>query len=135
MALNHDRVQSKKYVCRNCTSELKKNNGCKRKKRRAVETFKCICNSENKKCEICKGKGTFSLFVCPQTVLQDYSIQRTFSYFYYWLSSDCRDYPDGLGRYLQPIKMLEAFELLFHLYTEHKNREIELENKESQNGK
>ena len=46
---------------------------------------------------------------------------RVMPYFYQWLRSDCRDYPDGRGRYYQTSVLIDAFDVLLTVH----NREEE----------
>jgi len=69
----------------------------------------CICHGLNDKCEICQGKGHFTMRRCPIIALSQPSIRRLVPYFFEW-KNDGR-YPDGQGRVYQPIKLMEAFSL------------------------
>lgn len=123
MALKHGIGYSKIYDCGNCDYKQKRKRGCKKSKRKSVAMFDCFCHG-NKLCKICKGRGTFKWYRCPRTVLFDNNIERTISYFYNWIGSDCRDYPNGKGLYYQPLKLVDAFDLLFCEYQKYKELEI-----------
>jgi hypothetical protein len=117
------------YDCKKCTAIEKKINGCKRNKRKPVLEVECICNGANK-CQYCGGikKGnTLRTQRCPRASLLDTSISRIVPYFYRWIVSNFVEFPDGLGMYYQPKKMLDAFDILLTVY----NREEAEKNKKN----
>lgn len=120
MALRES-FQGKIYDCKHCDYALKKKRGCIKARKRAVATFDCLCKGEDDDCEICKGSGTFGWCSCPNTVLSDVNIRRTVSYFYHFQAYSV--YPNGKGLYYQPVKMLEAFNILGDLYFRYKEKE------------
>lgn len=113
------------YDCKKCDSYQKKERGCKRNKRRSFLEIECICKGA-KKCEICGGQkkgNAIKVYRCPRVSLLDTSVSRIVPYFYHWLASDFMVFPDGRGRYYQPKKLLNAFDILLEI----RNREIEIE--------
>lgn len=122
MTMQNSQNLSKIFDCQYCDSRTKNKRGCFRKKRIPVIEIDCVCEND-RKCNICKGNGTFKLFVCPQTVFSDSNIRRTISFFYHYVATEFREYPNGKGLLYQPIKLLESFNLLSGLYQSFKEKE------------
>lgn len=90
--------------------------------------MECICNGENKKCELCKGHGQFKVYRCPRSFAFDPEVVRIFPYFNTWLVSNFTVFPDGRGRYYQPEILLELFDLILTVYNiEQKRKQKERE--------
>lgn len=85
----------------------------------------CICESEA--CDICKnkkgGQSKLSLYQCPNSMIDD-EFSRLIPYFYVWLNSEFTVYPDGRGRYYQPVKLLQAFELLLKVKQTNEKKKV-----------
>lgn len=65
---------------------------------------------------------------CPRVILANRNISRVAPFFMSWVNSGFQEYPDGRGRYYQPLVLLEAFEILLSV----RNREKELIIKKSE---
>lgn len=102
---------------------MKKNRGCKRKRKKYVAIFTCTCRNK-KTCDICDGKGTFKFYMCPMSVMFEPNIFRTLSYFFHWVGTECKEYPNGQGLYYQPLKLIDAFDLLNCEYVKYKGKEL-----------
>lgn len=107
---------SKIFSCQGCDKLLRKIRACKKSRKRGnIEELptglKCIC-SNNPKCNICGGSGSIAVLQCPaKSQLTQEAIQ-TLPYFFHWKNTDFLHYPDGAGRLFQPVKMLEAFDVI-----------------------
>ena len=86
-------------------------NGCRKEKTEKVLDFDCICDGQ-KRCRICKGKGTFPLYRCPVVMANDQAVNLILPFFFHWKATNYMMFPDNKGRIYQPVKMLEAFTLL-----------------------
>jgi hypothetical protein len=105
---------AKIFDCKVCTVMLKKERGCVRPKRQAVQIYKCpVCAGENKKCIYCKGTNEIMLKRCPRAILNS-NITSLVPYFFSFINS--HQYPDGRGRLFQPIKMLKVFDIWAGIY-------------------
>jgi hypothetical protein len=102
---------------------MKKNRGCKRPKRKPIITIECICGG-NSRCDICKGGNQIELKECPAR-LRDASVNRFLPFFWHWKATGYTAFPDGLGRYDQPSKMLDAFGLCASLSNKEEAKEAE----------
>jgi len=127
MNLKYGKVKSKLYNCDFCTKDLKRKRNCRDlKRKKAVDTFSCICKGKEKKCDICKGSGTFKVYSCPDKLIEDYSIERIYFYYNNWLNSN--RFPNDRGMYYQCNKMIEAFDLLNKLYLLYNDKKEENKN-------
>jgi hypothetical protein len=120
-------MQQARFTCSICTAQEKKEQGCKRRRRSAILVINCICEGKSK-CSICKGSNKIELHRCPRAVLADHEIARVAPYFFAYVNSDFHEYPDGRGRYFQPSKMLEAFEIFLAV----RNRERQITRKKNE---
>ena len=109
--LLYNDMQQARYTCPICTTQEKKEQGCKRRRRDAILVINCICEGKYK-CAICKGDNKIELHRCPRAILAEKQVSRVVPYFLNWINSEYREYPDGRGRYFQPIVMITAFNLL-----------------------
>ena len=125
--LLYNDMQQARYTCSICTTQEKKEQGCKRRRRDAILVINCICEGKQK-CAICKGSNKIELHRCPRVILAGHEIARVAPYFFNWINSEYREYPDGRGRYFQPSKMVEAFEILLSV----RNREHEIMRKRNE---
>lgn len=120
---------SKIFNCEYCSKEVKKKRGCKRAiKSGAVLDVDCSCG-ENKKCDVCKGRGRFVLKDCPIRFTQDKDTSRFLPFFWHFRATNYTMYPDGEGRFEQPILLLEALQLCIYLVN--KREEAEAKKREA----
>jgi len=116
-------IWHKVYVCSNCSSEMKRNRGCKRPKRNKILEIECVCGG-NSHCEICKGENKFTLKECPAK-MNNASVNRFLPFFWHWKATNYMNFPDGKGRYYQPSVLLEAFSLCANLSGKQEQKEAE----------
>jgi len=99
------------FRCETCDARMKRLRGCvKPFKRKTVWTIdECIiCGGKDKRCRYCKGKGKISVQRCPRTAKEGYAL---LPYYYAYKNSNGLQYPDGRGRWYQPKKLVEAFDI------------------------
>ena len=87
----------------------------------------CIfCNSKDKRCFICKGKGNIAVQRCPRAHATEYGL---FPYYKAYHNSNDLVWPDGRGRYYQPLKLINAFDILNYYWPKYESKYIEQVNK------
>lgn len=112
---------SKLYNCYLCSTEERKQNGCIRPRKQVVKEIRCLCEGLNKRCQICKGKGIFEVKRCPASILNEPSINLLLPFFFFY--RETKRFPDDRAILEQPVKLLEAFNLMGAVGTK---RETEL---------
>jgi hypothetical protein len=91
----------------------------------------CVCESKNKNCTICEGKGIFTVNRCPVKYASDPNVNIFLPYFYHWKATNYMMYPDGKGRIYQPTALIEALTLCS--IVTNKRDEIESNRREQMN--
>jgi hypothetical protein len=104
------------YTCSHCSTQDKRERGCKKKRRQTVAHITCVCEGKTE-CKLCLGSNRINVHRCPRAILLQREVSRVAPYFTLWQQSGMHEYPDGRGRYFQPLKMLEAFHILLLVKT------------------
>ena len=87
-----------------------------------------MCGGEDVECSVCKGSNAISVDRCPRAIADSAPwVYALLPYFFdYYGSASVRGvgaWPDGGGRYQQPKKLQQAFDIWFRLYAEVKTTE------------
>lgn len=112
----------KVFSCKGCRE--KHSRGCT-KNRRAVVLVPCICNGQ-RGCDVCHGSGTITYKRCPSAYTKESWIYELLPYYYRYKVTN--EYPDKQGRIYQPVKLLEALELMGHVATRKEIDQLEKAN-------
>lgn len=100
------------FRCDLCTPELKTYRGCFKPfvKENIIWEIPwcCSCEGRNAQCQLCHGKGRIPLYQCPMSIPVD---QRLSAYYNAYRTSNYT-YPDGRGRFYQPLKLTAAFDIM-----------------------
>ncbi len=126
------------FNCQSCSSAEKETRGCLSPTEKfSWEIDPCVsCGGkgffiapnriDEVECEVCKGSGVISVNRCPRAIITESKYLIPFFIDYYGgLEHGLTIYPDGKGRFYQPIKLLQAFNLMTSEYTAIKKRESE----------
>lgn len=100
------------FNCKTCSPNLKKWRGCIRpfKKKQVWRIDECVfCDGKNKKCKHCKGRGWIPVGQCPRSVATGFQLM---PYYIAYRNSHGLAWPDGRGRFYQPVKLVSAFDIL-----------------------
>lgn len=113
----HRRPLALVMKCSHCTGREKAIRGCREpKKRKTVWVIdECLkCGGKNKRCTQCKGSGKIGVLRCPHAIAD-------FSLLPYFLEyrANLGTWPDGSGRYYQPVKLVEAFDVLMFYFNKY----------------
>lgn len=109
------------FNCKNCTKKLKYKYGCYRDKKKDIVWVheECpYCFGKLKKCQFCKGLNEITFYRCVHKSATDFKI---LDYFFEYRKY-CK-YPDGRGRYYQPVKLLLSFRILENLFIYFENKD------------
>lgn len=107
------------FICKGCSPKDKRKRGCIRpfKKKIVWKIDECVfCfgkkkKNNEKKCKYCQGKGWIAVRRCPRSM-------SNFTYLPYYLDyRKTGQWPDGLGRLYQPLKLVVAFDVLNYYFT------------------
>ncbi len=113
------------YDCKKCDKRRKKLLGCVRpfKKKNVWKIDECIfCEGQNKKCRYCKGRGDIFVRRCPRAVAKN---DHLLPYFLEYKRSNYIAWPDGKGRYYQPVKLIQAFDIFSYYFNKFESKQLE----------
>lgn len=135
MLLSIDSDFAKIHNCRSCEDQEKIERGCTRpvdQKQRPNGVWKitnCFaCHGENSDCAICRGNNEIPVFQCPRALAtrQFTTLLPYFFEYYAGLSnSGIINWPDGKPRLKQPIKLIQAFDMMASIQSERDKKEME----------
>ena len=114
------------FKCRACGSGQKKLRGCVRpfKRKQVWQIDECYyCGGAKKSCVYCKGRGKVSVGSCPRAMLGG-DVPRLLPFFSAYRNSNSLAWPDGRGRYYQPCKLIEAFDLWSYYFNKFETKAI-----------
>jgi hypothetical protein len=108
------------YNCKACTGQEKKKRGCKRQRRKPIASFDCpVCKGTDDACLYCKN-GCIVFFRCVRfyDTVQARALLPYFYQYLHGLKNGRYLWPNGRTRLYQPLKLIQAFDVLLKLYIE-----------------
>jgi hypothetical protein len=99
------------FDCETCGDDQKEKRGCGVDVDHVTQNIGCVCGG-SKNCKLCEGSGQIELSRCPASFGS--SALSMLPYFFAW--RDTKTYPDGQALYFQPVKLIEAINILNSIY-------------------
>jgi len=115
------------FDCKTCSDSDKKDRGCKGPVNEKdfpdgvwTTDFCLYCFGENPECPQCMGNNRTKVWRCPRAMSRSasYLLPYFFDHYAGVRNGNPGIWPDGRGRYYQPIKLVRAFQLLLMVMDE-----------------